>query len=506
MKTKAKVINKLFSVLPIFIIWLFGFFLRSYRQSDLLTFHYDQGRDAQIASDILAFRNLPAIGPTTGIEGLFLGPFWFYLITPGYFLSSGHPAGASIFISFLESLTIPLIFLIIKKYFYSTKAAYLGAILWAFSNFLIRSSRWFSNPSPLPFFVLLILFCLLKVFRDKDARFFPPIFLLLGLTLQLEAASAVFFIPTILIFFLLNIRSVKLEASSYLKGIILFLVLLLPQLAFELKNNFFITRSFLNFIFGKTNTNTGSSWAIPTISFAQNRLLTFYNAFFSKLDTNVTQLSLILFVIFVLSLFLLIKKRSDNLLVQLSLLWTFVPLACLMFFVGNYGNLYDYYLTGFFPSFIILFSMSLFAFKKLYISLALTFITLFIFFQGNYIYVRDYLSAGVDGPEHITLGNQVQSIEKICELSKDKNYNLSIYVPPVIPHSYNYLFNWYQQKGKCNIPSQSNEPYILTLYEVDPPNPHRLDSWLDQISLDSSVTSQTKYGGIFVEERLRLSQ
>ncbi|MGI5841553.1 MAG: ArnT family glycosyltransferase [Patescibacteria group bacterium] len=506
MKTKAKVINKLFSVLPIFLIWLFGFFLRSYRQSDLLTFHYDQGRDAQIASDILAFRNFPTIGPTTGIEGLFLGPFWFYLITPGYFLSSGHPAGASIFISFLESLTIPLIFLIIKKYFSSTKAAYLGAILWAFSNFLIRSSRWFSNPSPLPFFVLLILFCLLKVFQDKDARFFPPIFLLLGLTLQLEAASAVFFIPTVLLFFLLNRKSIVLKVSSYFKGIVLFLILLLPQLAFELKNNFFITRSFLNFIFGKSNTNTGSSWAIPTLSFAQNRLVNFYNAFFSKLDTNLTQFSVVLFIIFIFSLFFLLKTHRKNLLVQLSFLWTFVPLAFLMFFVGNYGNLYDYYLTGFFPSFIILFSLSLFSFKERYLSLLLAAITLFIFFQGNFIYVRDYLSAGVDGPEHITLGNQIQSIEKICELSKDANYNLTIYVPPIIPNSYNYLLTWYQNNGKCSPPSPQNEPYLLTLYEVDPPHPERLKNWIDQISSYSLLTNRYQYGGIFVEERQQISQ
>ena len=71
---------------PIILIWFLGLFLRCYRQGDLLGFYYDQGRDAAIAADIISFKNFPAIGPTTGIAGLYLGPFWYYLITPGYII------------------------------------------------------------------------------------------------------------------------------------------------------------------------------------------------------------------------------------------------------------------------------------------------------------------------------------------------------------------------------------------------------------------------------------
>ena len=268
----------------IILIWLIGLFLRSYRQGDLLGFYYDQGRDALMAQDIISVKNFPAIWPTTGIKGLYLGPFWFYLITPGYFFGRGNPAVASLFIGFLESLTIPLIYLLLKKYWNKT-GAILASTFWSLSYYLILSSRWFSNPSPLPFFVLLILYFLLRVFNDKEYKYWPLISFLLGISLQLEAASAVFFIPTILIFSLINYRNlIKIKFKFWFQAILSFFILLLPQLAFEIKNNFFITKNFFGFLTGRINSDNGKSWAIPNISFFKTRISDFYRILFSKLD------------------------------------------------------------------------------------------------------------------------------------------------------------------------------------------------------------------------------
>ena len=176
----------------IILIWLIGLFLRCYRQSQLLGFFYDQGRDAQMAADIIALRHLPSIGPTTGINGLYLGPFWYYLITPGYLLGAGNPAIASYFIAFIESLSIPLLYFLLKK-FVSVRSGYIAAFLWASSHYLIRSSRWFSNPSPLPTFVVALMILLAYIFIKKKNNLWPYVFLVLGLCFQLEAASAIFF-------------------------------------------------------------------------------------------------------------------------------------------------------------------------------------------------------------------------------------------------------------------------------------------------------------------------
>lgn len=487
----------------IILIWLVGLFFRLYRQNYLLGFYYDQGRDAQIATDIIGFKNFPVIGPTTGINGLFLGPFWYYLITPGYFFANGNPAIASYFIIFIESLTVPLIYILVKKN-YKASTATLAAIFWSFSHYLIRSSRWFSNPSPLPFFVSLILLLLTRIVKKYHPNYLLFIAILLGLTLQLEAASAIFFFPVIIIFMISNLQSTKrISLKEWLKAVFGFCLLLIPQIGFELKNNFLITKNFFSFLTGKTNTSTGKSWAIPNPDFIFKRLTTYYQTFFSKLDTNLTWISIVFLICFVTGIVLLVRKKTNSF-IKLQLYWLFVPLFLLLFFVGNYGNLYDYYLTGFFPAFIILFSIALdhLPFKGITKNIAI--IGIFtLFLAGNIPFLRNYIIAGVDGPEHITIGNQRQAVNFICQQTKSQSYNVDVYVPPVIPYAYDYLFSWYIKKGWCESQQTTQVPLLYTLYEVDPPHPERLQAWLDRQNSFSRVLKENRFGGVVVQQRQR---
>ena len=69
----------------ILIVLLLAFVLRTYRIGELLDFHYDQGRDALVIWDLINKGKLFLIGPTTGLAGVFRGPFYYYLIAPFYF-------------------------------------------------------------------------------------------------------------------------------------------------------------------------------------------------------------------------------------------------------------------------------------------------------------------------------------------------------------------------------------------------------------------------------------
>ncbi len=80
---------KKFFLLAILAISLF---LRTFRTTEYLGFWYDQGRDALIIADLLENKKWFLIGPTTGIEGIFLGPFYYYFIAPFYLLGNGDPA------------------------------------------------------------------------------------------------------------------------------------------------------------------------------------------------------------------------------------------------------------------------------------------------------------------------------------------------------------------------------------------------------------------------------
>ncbi len=480
------------STVLIVIFWLAGLFLRTYRQKDLLGFYYDQGCDAQIASDIIHLRNLPAIGPTTGIPGLHLGPFWFYLLAPFYFIGSGSPVIASYFISFIDSLSIILLYLILKKY-HSASAGLVGAATYSFSRYLISSSRWFSNPSPLPFFTLLAIYLTLEVFSQKKFNRLPLLSLVLGLSLQLEAASAIFFYLSLGAYTVLQLSTAKAIPLKYYRNAFgVFIVLLIPQFAFELKNNYPTLKTLMLFTTGRVASSGTPSWSIPNINFIQNRLLTYYQYLFSKFDVSVSIYSTIALMVFLFGLVLLLKRQSDQPLVRLTCVWLIVPLTLLLFFSGNYGRLYDYYLTGFYPSFVIIVSLILFLPSKIISKTVLILLFFVYFIFGNEVHLYHYLTDGIDGPTNVVFGNQFAAVSKLCSMPED--YRLDIYVPPITPLSYDYLFDWLSSTG-CRRPSSSGP--LLLLYETDLVNPGSLQKWL---SKQPNRLPVAKFGGVTIEK------
>jgi len=327
---------------------------------------------------------------------------------------------------------------------------------------------------------------------------FSGYFACLAISLQLEAASAVFYLPAV--FFLIWLFKVKignlLKQKHFWLGVLIFGLSLLPQAAFEIKNNFLMTRNLLGFFTGEVNTDTGRNWAMPTKEIIGQRLVWYYRAFFTHLDPNLRlpRIMVLLWFFYLLYRLLIDQKKFLNL---VFIFWS-TPLIFLFFFVGNYGNLYDYYLTGFFPVFILLFTYVL---TQLPMMAILVFGAYFLW--QNSLLVKNYLSAGVDGPEHISLGNQKQVIAWICNDAEGKPFNVDVYVPPVIPYAWDYLWHWYGGRLNCQ-PSQEKVDRLYTIWEVDPPHPERLEAWLERQAGIGKIETRARFGGIGVERRMRI--
>ena len=75
-----------------------AFFIRVYRVEDLLRFYYDQGRDALVIWKLWHEGRPFLIGPVTGLQGIFLGPFYYYLIAPFYLIGGGNQVYTAVFI------------------------------------------------------------------------------------------------------------------------------------------------------------------------------------------------------------------------------------------------------------------------------------------------------------------------------------------------------------------------------------------------------------------------
>jgi len=179
-----------------------------------------------------------------------------------------------------------------------------------------------------------------------------------------------------------------------------------------------------------------------------------------------------------------------------------------MFFQGNFGNIYDYYLTGYYLIFILLFSIIL---GKMWNSVpgkVFVIYFLYVFINLNYHVTKSRISDQLDGKNSVGFGNSKWAVEWVYRDAGDRKFNVDVYVPPVIPYAYDYLFKWYPTTSRFQgIDSelvQSNVDLLYTIYEADPPHPERLDEWLKRQEGIGRIEEEENYGGVFVQRRTRI--
>lgn len=229
--------------LLILIILLLAFILRTYRVEALLDFHYDQGRDAKIIWDLWNNGKLFLIGPTTGLDGIFLGPFYYYLIAPFYLIGAGNPVIPSLFLSLLVTVSLFVLYLTGVE-IGGKVTGFVSLVIGAFSNYLVFSGRWLSNPTPIYVTSILIFYLMVKIIKKSKAHYWYLVYLLVGLSLQLELASAVFYLPILLVFTIWQKKKINLKVFI-LSSLFLF-VTLIPQILFNFKHDNILFKNILS--------------------------------------------------------------------------------------------------------------------------------------------------------------------------------------------------------------------------------------------------------------------
>lgn len=471
-------------------------FLRTYRLNDLLGFYYDQGRDAKVIWDLWHNGNIFLIGPTTGIEGIFLGPFYYYFIAPFYLLGNGTPVAPAIWLALVNVGGIAVMFFIAKKYFGLT-SAFLTAFFLSFSLNFVQSHRWLANPTPLPLFAALCVWFILAVIHSSQNHLsWALLGLCIGLSLQLEAASAIFFFPSTLLIFFVNRQAIHFTRINLILLIISFFITLLPQLVFDLIHDHILSQAFHRFLLSEQSFR-------PALTGLLNQRLIFYFDIFSTKFAFGAQHILSLIVILTLSVVFSLKKLFSPV-HNTIYIWWLTPLVSLLFYHGNHGYVWEYYFTGAFPFFILSVSVILAAawtkrwFGKLLVSL---FVLIFTF--QNFPRLKNYLSAGVDGPVHVTLGSSLPAVNWVFQDAGSQPFNVDAYVPPVISHSYDYLFLWLGSTQYHTLPATQLVPLLYTVFEQDPPHPERLETWLARQKGIGIIELGQRFGGVTSQRRKR---
>ena len=244
----------------IILIILVGLFLRLYRIQEFYMFLADQGRDALIVKRIALLQNFPAIGPSSSIGEVFLGPFYYYLVAPFLLLARLNPVGLAIGVALISAVGIYFAYSVVKKTL-SDKGALFFFFLITFSFELVRISRFSWNPNLLPYFSFATLYFFTQALEEKnthtirDSALFGLFF---GLSFQLHHLAGLLALPIAAYFIIILIQRKKISLLIVpFISLALFLTTLVPLVIFEFRHQFLNTRNLISVFTQQNIVSTG---------------------------------------------------------------------------------------------------------------------------------------------------------------------------------------------------------------------------------------------------------
>lgn len=493
---KREILQNKFIYFLLAIILIAATYVRVYRTDVILHFFYDQGRDALVIWDFVQNGNFFLIGPTTGIAGIFRGPFYYYLIAPFYWLGGGDPVYPDVFLALTTVAAIAFMFYILKLFKDRTTGIF-AAILASLSFYLMYASRWLSNPTPMLFLSMLFVFSFYLIMNKKQWAWVLLSFTA-GLSLfHFGSSGEFFYFPAILIFAIWQYKKFPNIKIIFLSALA-FLLTASPLILFDFRNDFLLFNNIKAFIFEKESFKTSFSEVLT------KRLDLYNGVFWGNIFPSPNNVTRYLVYGFSFLFLFLLPKLLVNKYFKLTSLILLSPIIGLLFFQGNEGNVYGYYLTGYYLIAVLWMALVLREIWQFWPGKIFVLVFLYIFTTSNWAIIKGFINDNVDGPSTIAYRPQKQAIEWIYKNASGENFNVDVYVPPVIPYAYDYLFTWYESKSEYNGKIDENIELLYTLYEQDPGHPDRLQAWMDRQKGIGEVVETATFSGITVERRKRV--
>ena len=322
----------------------------------------DQGRDVIIIKDLWQHGNLFFIGPQTSIGNMYLGPWFYYLISPALLISNFNPIGPAIFIALLNIFTIYMLYFVGSKWF-SKSIGLTSAFLFAISPVVIKYSNFIWNPNIMPLFSLLLVYFFFESFNSKKFHYF--IYASFSFIMVINSHYlGMALLPFIGIFWLYSLIIYLKKKSKYLKPFLLnsfialfiFIVSLTPQILFDIKHNGQNIKALATFFTQReTTVNLKAYKAIPIAPLLFNQINTRLLA--GKNETVGTIVTVLLG--FGILLFLL-KPKKPNFNFWVILSWLFSGIIALALYKQH---IYDHYFSFLFPVVFLLFAYFINRFK-----------------------------------------------------------------------------------------------------------------------------------------------
>lgn len=450
-----RILNILSNNWALVITLVTGVFLRFYRFNGFVTFLGDQGRDAIIVKRIISLEHFPAIGPPTSIGQVYLGPFYYYFITPWLLFFRYQPIGLAFGVAFFSCLYLLINYFIVKELF-DKRVALISTIFLSFSSILIDFSRFSWNPNLLPLFTLLTVYFVIKSLKTNKWYFFALSGAFLSFSIQLHYLS-LFLIPPIVILFtnelIVGFKQSNNEAMKQLKRYFIsfmsFFFFSSPLIIFDLRHNFLNSKLFLALF-----QSSGTSFLTKINSLFDS----FYYLNLYSFNINLNKFFVYLLLSFLtIILFTLIKKRSN------LKTFIFIFLLTILGMSLYSGPKYPHYFVILYPLYYIIISHFLVFPKEStwekYLTILFVIGFIFLNFQ-KYPYFRSLPN------NQIGLSKNVA--QKIYDNVNDKKFTVTALPEKYSDSTYRYFLEiWGKRSLEKDSLEKANELFVVCEKKCD---------------------------------------
>lgn len=495
--------NKILTFFFVIFILFLGMGLRAQETiSRNFLFLLDQGRDMIAVKNIVFDHHITLIGPSTSLGGVFQGPFWYYLLALPTFVFGGDPWG-SVFLMLVISVAVMIVVYLLITKMYGVVPGVITLLLFAVSPEAAAAATYAWNPHPMWLLIVVYIFIFHNLV-NRSIKFNLVLWPIIALMTHFQTALAFFIFLASIIY--ITIFNKKVIFNKYfLIGLILFFCIFLPQILFEFRHDFLMTKSVLS-IFGGSEQGLfvkGENQGYKNLII--DHMQSFYGNFRSGFVVQGYfkylpdfAIGILIFTLLLASKLRLFSKKEAALILTLTKIILIIFLLSFMYpFPIRY-----WFLTGFQSFYLILLGLILGKFFMNFFGraiLAIFFICLII----NSLYRIDllYLNPPNDGGAEKIKG-KLNAIDFVYKDANGSNFGLLVFTPAVYTDAYDYLTWWHGRKKYDYIPHKEKKGIFYLLMETDSSKPWSNKGWRETVVKTGSILETvTLPSGLIIEKR-----
>ena len=409
-------------------------------------FQMDNARDWVDVRNMIELGNIRLTGPISAVEGLYNGPFWYYLLAIPYLLSGADPYSGVLLMILLWALGGYFLYLLTKSYGFL--AWFSAQLLWIGSPYIGLTTVYSFNPNPILFLFPVFVYYLGRYIEKGRLLYGLIVGGLAGFFFNLEMLSAVFFPPIIISTLIFFRKFDYFKTFTFWASILFYSFFLAPQVLFDLKHEFLMSKATMRYLSGEG----GSHASVPLFikltrtweSFLQAFMPTFLNSKYlvdSFLGIGIGSIGVLIIKQY--------KTRKYETYFDLPSAIVFITLF--VTFIGFWllpVGINSWHFGPLVGSAIILFS---FLVGKLSKQLKFGFLIgiIFgsvIFFQTTATLFKGISEIGKQSNDPSNFANELRAVEYAYAQANGENFKAYAYLPSVIDYPYQYIFWWYGLK------------------------------------------------------------